>query len=100
MLKRLRSDHGREFDKLFKAFCVENGIQQEFSTLKPPQQNGVFERKNMTKEEMARVMLNAKKISQRWWVKVVNTTMYIINKTYFKPHANKTACEIWNGKKL
>jgi hypothetical protein len=54
----------------------------------------------MTKEEMATVMPNAKKISQRWRVKVVNTTMHIINRTYFKPHTNKTTCEIWNGQKL
>jgi hypothetical protein len=64
-LKRLRSEHGREFNnKLFEDFCVENGIYRKFQH-KKHKQNSVVERKNRAIKEMARVMLNAKKISHR-----------------------------------
>ncbi len=38
----LRSDHGREFENYeFENFCDENGVKQEFSTPRTPQQNGL-----------------------------------------------------------
>ena len=38
-------------------FCEVNGIENTFSALRTPQQNGVVERKNRTLIEMARTML-------------------------------------------
>ncbi|XP_062088723.1 uncharacterized protein LOC133795284 [Humulus lupulus] len=78
---RLRSDHGKEFENaLFAEFCDHMGIAHEFSAPKTLQQNGVVERKNKTLQEMARVMLNAKRISQRFWAEAVNTACYISNR--------------------
>ena len=53
----MRSDHGGEFEsERFQLFCEENGILQNFSTPRTPQQNGVVERKNKSLQEMARTM--------------------------------------------
>ena len=62
-ITRIRSDHGKEFENsMFKSLCGKNGIKHEFSTLKTSQQNGVVERKNITLQEMARVMIKAKNV--------------------------------------
>jgi transposase InsO family protein len=42
----------------FDQFCLERGVDQQFSTPCVPQQNGVVELKNHTLVEMARMMLN------------------------------------------
>jgi hypothetical protein len=45
-----------------------------------PQQNGVAERKNQTIMEMERNMLAAKHFSNEYWVEVVATVLYIMNR--------------------
>jgi transposase InsO family protein len=46
-LKAIRSDNGTEFrNASFDEFCLEHGIDQQFSTLRVLQQNGVMEQKN------------------------------------------------------
>ena len=67
----------------FSNFYDKFGISHEFSSPKTPQQNSVVERKNHTLQEMARVMLNSKKMSKGFWVDVVNTTCHTINRVYF-----------------
>ena len=45
-LKEIRSDNGTEFKNyLFDAFCLEHGIEHQFSAPRIPQQNSVVERK-------------------------------------------------------
>ncbi|XP_039143973.1 uncharacterized protein LOC120281117 [Dioscorea cayenensis subsp. rotundata] len=86
---RIRSDHRREFENAqFVKFSKEYGIHHEFSTPKNPQQNRVVERKNRTLQEMARVMLNSKKLSTRFWAEAINTACYIINRVYIRPSTN------------
>jgi transposase InsO family protein len=58
-------------DTKFKNTQVEDyldkeGIKHEFSAPYTPQQNGVVERKNMTLIEMARIMLDEYKTSDRF----------------------------------
>ena len=54
----IRSDHGREFDKLeFSIFCDKHGISYNFSAPRTPQQNGVVETKNRTLEDISRIIL-------------------------------------------
>ena len=63
---RIRSDHGKEFENgIFFYYCNKHGTAHEFSAPKTPQQNGVVERKNRTLQDMARVMINSKKLSTR-----------------------------------
>jgi len=96
---RIKSDHGKEFENTaFAKYCDENGIAHEFSAPKTPQQNGVAERKNRTIQEMARVMLNAKKLTLRLWAEAVSTACYTINRVYLRQGTNKTSYEIWKGK--
>jgi transposase InsO family protein len=43
-LKAIHSDNGIKFrNASFDHFCLEHGIDQQFSTLRVPQQNGVME---------------------------------------------------------
>ena len=63
VVTRIKSDHGREFENTKLAtFCNDQGIHQEFSLPKTPQQNGIVEQKNRVVQEMARVMLHNKKL--------------------------------------
>ena len=69
---RIRSDNGKEFENtIFAKFCDKHGIAHEFSAPKTPQQNGVVERKNRTLQEMARVILNSKKLFSKLCVEAV-----------------------------
>jgi transposase InsO family protein len=58
-LKAIRSDNGTEFrNSSFHQFCLEHGIDQQFSAPRVPRKNGVVERKNHTLVEMVMTMLN------------------------------------------
>ena len=95
MINRIRSDHGKEFENsLFENFYKKNGIEHEFSTPKTTQQNGVVERKNITLQVMAQVMLKAKSVPTKFWVEAINTTGYISNQVYLRQGTLKTPYEI------
>ena len=84
LIVKIRNDYGKEFENArFKSFCAKNGIKREFSAPKTPQQNGVIERKNWVIQEMARIMLLNKQISQKFWGKAVNTLCHIGNRIFF-----------------
>jgi transposase InsO family protein len=52
-LKAIHSDNGTEFrNTSFNQFCLEHDIDQQFSVLRMPQQNGVVKQKNCTLVEM------------------------------------------------
>ena len=85
---------------IFAEFCDKHGIVHEFFAPKIPQQNGIVERKNRTLQEMARVMLNSKKLSFRLWAEAVNTACYTINRVFLRSGTNKTSYEIWRGENL
>ncbi|XP_070013122.1 uncharacterized protein [Nicotiana sylvestris] len=96
----IRSDHGIEFDNAkFDDFCNENGITHNFSAPKPPQQNGVVERKNRTLEEMARTMLIDSGITMNFWAEAFSTTYYLLNRCMMRSLINKTLYELLNGRK-
>ena len=97
---RIRSDHGKQFENaMYDEFCKSKGIAHEFSAPKTPQQNGVVERKNRSLSEMARAMLNSKKLSKRLWAEAINTACYTINRVFLRPGTAKTPYELWKGKK-
>jgi transposase InsO family protein len=57
-LKAIHSDNVTEFrNASFDQFYLEHGVDQQFSALCVPQQNGVMEQKRRTLVEMARTML-------------------------------------------
>jgi transposase InsO family protein len=99
-IMRIPGDHGKEFENSkFKEFFLSYGIKQEFSSPITPQQNGVVERKNRVIQEMARVMIHSRNLTQHLWGEAVNTACHIINIVYLRPETNKTPYEIWRGKK-
>jgi len=97
---RIRSDHGTEFETAkFDEYCSDEGIKHEFSSPITPQQNGVVERKNMTLQEFAKVMLHAKHLPYRFWAEAMNTTCHIHNRVTLRSGTTTTLYEFWKGRK-
>lgn len=62
-LKNLRSGRGSEYTSHEFLDCCSNiGMVRQLTIAYIPQQNGVFDRRNRTNEEMARSMTENKKI--------------------------------------
>jgi transposase InsO family protein len=79
-LKAVHSDNGTEFrNTSFGQFSLEHGVDQQFSALHFPQQNGVAEQKNRTLVEMARTMLDEHRTPRRFRADAINTVCYISN---------------------
>ncbi|KAI5336607.1 hypothetical protein L3X38_015875 [Prunus dulcis] len=99
-LKTLRSDQGGEFSSnVFENFLKENGIKHQFTARYTPQQNGVAERKNRTIMELARSMLKAKAMPNRFWAEAVACAVYLLNHASSNSVEGKTPQEAWSGLK-
>jgi hypothetical protein len=99
-LKAIRSDNGTEFrNASFDEFCLEHGIDQQFSTPRVPQQNGVVKRKNHTLVEMARMMLNEHRTPSRFWADVISTACYISNRILLRSILHLTPFELHFSRK-
>ena len=97
----LRSEHGGEFqNESFEIFCEENGIHHNYFVSRTPQHNGVMERKNSSLEEGVRTLLNETKLLKYFWVDVVHTICYTLNKVLIRPILKKTPYELYKGRKL
>jgi transposase InsO family protein len=82
-LKAIHSDNGTEFrNAFFDHFCLEHGIDQQFSTPRVPQENGVVEQKNHTLVEMARMMLDEHRTPRLFWANAISTACYISNRMF------------------
>ena len=100
LIVAIRSDHGTEFEnRFFENFYNEQEIDHNFSAPRTPQQNDILERKNRTMEEMARTMLCEGNLPKYFWVEVVNTTCYILNRVLIRTIFKKTPYELWNERK-
>ena len=96
----IRSDNGTEFkNHLLNDFCSDKGISRQYSAPRPPQQNGVVERKNRTLIESARTMLSESRLPMYLWAEAVNIACYTQNRTLIKKDLMKTPYEIMNNKK-
>jgi transposase InsO family protein len=99
-LKAIHSDNGTEFrNDSFDQFCLEHGIDQQFSAPCVPQQNGVIERKNHTVVEMARTMLDEHRSHIRFWADATGIACYISNQIFIHAILNLTPFEICFGHK-
>jgi len=97
---KLRSDHGVEFEnEPFESFCEKYGIVHEISSPRTPQQNEVVERKNISLQEMARTMIHEINLAKHLWAKAINTTCYVQNRIYIRHILEKTASELFKGRK-
>jgi transposase InsO family protein len=98
-IKKIRSDNGTEFkNSQIEGFLEEEGIKHEFSSPYTPQ-NGVVERKNRIQLDMARIMLDEYKTSDRFWAEAINTACYSINRLYLHRILKKTSYELLTSKK-
>jgi hypothetical protein len=99
-LKVIRSDNGTEFRNVsFDQFCLEHGVDHQFSALHVPQQNGVVEQKNRTLVEMARTMLDEHMTPRRFWADAINTACYISNRIFLHSILHLTLFELRFGQK-
>jgi hypothetical protein len=98
-LKAIRSDNEIEFKNAsFDHFCLEHGIDQQFSTLHVPQQNGVMERKNRTLVDMVRTMLDEHRTPRRFWADAISTACYISNRIFLLSILHLTPFELRFGR--
>jgi transposase InsO family protein len=99
-IKKIRSDNGTEFkNSQIEGFLEEEGIKHELSSPYTPQQNGVVERKNRTLLDLASIMLEQYKTSDRFWARAINTACYSITRLYLHRILKKTSYELLTGKK-
>jgi hypothetical protein len=99
-LKAIHNDNETEFrNASFDEFCLEHGIDQQFSTPHVPQQNGVVERKNRTLVEMARTMLDEHMTPRRFWADAISIACYISNRIFLRSILHLTPFEFRFGRK-
>jgi hypothetical protein len=99
-LKVICSDNGTEFRNVsLEDFCLEHGIDQQFSTPRVPQQNEVVERKNHTLSEMAKMMLDEHMTPRHIWAYAINIACYISNQIFLHSILNLTPFELRFGRK-
>jgi transposase InsO family protein len=99
-LKVISSDNGIEFKYVyFDQFCLEHGVDQQFSAPRVPQQNGVVERNNHTLVEMARMMLDEHRTPMCFWPDAINTACYISNRIFLRLILHLTPFELRFGRK-
>lgn len=101
-LKTLRTDNGSEFmSSEFQNFPKIEGVRHELTVPKTPQQNGVAKRLNRTlvHVESARTMLIQARLPQKFWVEVLNTTVYLHNRSLTRAVDRATPSGAWTGVK-
>jgi hypothetical protein len=99
--KTLRTDSGGEYiSKVFKSFCKDNRINQQFTIPHTPQQNGVAERNWRSLMDITRSLLNESKLEKRWWGMAVLMATHIKNRSLTSGNgSDKTPYELFYGKK-
>jgi transposase InsO family protein len=99
-LKAIHSDNETEFiNASFDEFCLEYGIDQQFSTSRVPQHNRVIERKNHTLVEMARMMLDEHRTPRCFWADAISTACYVSNRIFLCSILHLTPFELHFGRK-
>jgi len=84
---------------MFNEYCSSEGIKHEFLSPIIPQQNGVVERKNISLQESARVMLHAKHLPYYFWAEAMNTSCHIHNRVTLRTGTTTTLYDLWKGRK-
>ncbi|GJS63942.1 retrovirus-related pol polyprotein from transposon TNT 1-94 [Tanacetum coccineum] len=78
----VRTDRGTEFlYKTLNAFFKEEGIENQTSTPRTPEQNDVVKRRNRTLVEAARTMLSASKLPLFFWAEAIATACFTQNRS-------------------
>ena len=79
-VKCLRSDNGRQYiDGGFSEYCAAQGIRMEKTIPGTPQQNGVAERMNRTRNEHAWSTRLHAGLPKTFQANAISTVAYLIN---------------------
>ncbi|GKD82952.1 retrovirus-related pol polyprotein from transposon TNT 1-94 [Tanacetum coccineum] len=85
-VRTVRTDKGMEFlNKTLRGYFAKEGIRDETSTARTPEQNDVVERRNRTLVEAARTMLSAAKVPLFFWAEAIATTCFTQNRSLVIP---------------
>ncbi|GJY57096.1 retrovirus-related pol polyprotein from transposon TNT 1-94 [Tanacetum coccineum] len=96
----VRTDRGTEFlNKTLHAYFKGEGIENQTSTPRTPEQNGIVKRQNRTLVEAARMMLSASKLPLFFWVEAIATACYTQNRSLIIPKHEKAPYHIINERK-
>ena len=96
----IHSDNGGEYtSNAIRKFCQSLGIQQKFTVVDTPQQNGVAERMNLTLANMMRCMLQDSGLHQKYWGEAIEYAAYIRNHCPTSAVEDHVPYELWHGKK-
>nr|GFC31440.1 putative ribonuclease H-like domain-containing protein [Tanacetum cinerariifolium] len=97
---RVRTDNCTKFkNKTLAKFFDEVGINQQFSAVRTPQQNGVVERRNRTLVEAARTMLTFANLPSFLWAEAIATACFTQNRPIIHKRFDKTSYELINKRK-
>ena len=97
-LNYLRFDRGGEFiSNEFNIFCNDRGIKRHMFIPRTPPHNGIPKRKNRYIMDCGRTLMMQKHVSQNYWRKYVNMTIYTLNQVQVKKGINTTHFELWYG---
>jgi hypothetical protein len=96
----IRSDNGSEFRNVAMThLCQTEGIIQEFSSPRTPEQNGEIERANRTVIESTRAMLLASGLPANLWGEAAMTAVFLKNRLTNKRTLDQTPYEMFHGRK-
>ena len=80
-MQTLKSDNTKEYlSKPFLSFMLQHEILYRISCVDTPSQNGVVERKNRHLLKIAWALLFQMNVPKHFWVDVVSTTCFLINR--------------------
>ena len=97
-IKILRSKNGGEYVKYeFIHYCKEAGIHMQHYIPYTPQQNGVVERKNRSRKDMATFMMEAKTLPPNFWAKAIKCSSDIHNRVTHNYLDRMTPFKLWSG---
>ena len=74
------------------------GFRLEYTVPKMPELNGLAERMNRTIMERVRCMVAHTKLSKAFWVEVLMTTTYVIDRSSSAPLDGDVPQKVWTGK--
>lgn len=82
LLKCLRADNEGDYtSKIFDGYCAEHGIRHKKIVPGTLQHNGLVEILNCTIIERVRSILRMSRLHKAFWVEVILTTCYFINRS-------------------
>ena len=83
----------------FQTYLRKEGVRDELTVPKTPEQNGVAERMNRTLVESVRAVLADARLPHRFWAEALSTAVYLRNRSPAMAVKGMTPFEAWTGEK-